>query len=42
MEKDNEMIQNSEPKKEKADKLEFQYTTDLDTTESEGGIVIVY
>lgn len=41
MEKDNEMIQNSEPKKEKADKLEFQYTTDLDTTESEGGIKII-
>lgn len=35
------MIQNSEPKKEKADKLEFQYSTDLDTTESEGGIKIV-
>ena len=41
MEMDNEIIQNSEPKKEKAEKLEFQYTTDLDTTESEGGIKII-
>lgn len=41
MEKDNEMIQNSEPKKEKAEKLEFQYSTDLDTTESEDGIKII-
>lgn len=35
------MTSNNEPKKEKAEKLEFQYTTDLDTTESEGGIKII-
>lgn len=35
------MTSNNEPKKEKAEKLEFQYTTDLDTTESEGGVKII-